>query len=304
MSARIAKSSSIPEISGHRFSYLDYYHSGEEWLACLHVLMDNRDERHRGLFTVEPFMLSMSLELLAKAHAAQCDSEFDAKSYRHATSRVIEDYKDRVPTFDSISSDTDLMALIKEYEKTVDARYGEMYMSLSGPETERLIDAAHEMYAAISGTKDLTIRSAEEKQKIWLDNFRDRQRSGMPIDDAFFKDTAANNNRDWLHIEPPIRVSDINAQLLLRMYEDNYWTPKLRREVLDYLRDDLSDDICNWLFDPRHGRPFNPVNKKYKIAGLFRRCREPRDVALAVARAANAVGRSTEEPLNAAGLTR
>src|SRR5262245_999679 len=116
----------LPKEDAHHWA--SFFHSGTEWLQALQLLQSSRDKV--WIPYVELHILHFCLELFVKALASFHHPEFDAKVERlgHRTADIIEKYKFNVPIFDRISSDNQLMTLIREYQRTVDTRFGGTYI--------------------------------------------------------------------------------------------------------------------------------------------------------------------------------
>lgn len=120
--------------------------AGDAWLETLQLLIDNRDNSGSTIFYVEPSVIALALELFVKALVAHEDETFNAKGFSHATSKIINAYADRIPLLNTIKNDGELMSSIREYEKTMDVKYGEMSIRI-GDDREKLIDTVFEIRA-------------------------------------------------------------------------------------------------------------------------------------------------------------
>lgn len=132
--------------------------AGTEWIDAYETLQNYKKQNMKAvaIFYAPPFALSMSMECLVKALASFHDETFDPFKYRHRTSDVIRDYAPTIPIFDTISKDNFLMDLIKEYENTLDTKFGGTYVQMDGAEAESLLNTACDIRAEVlqvSGVK-------------------------------------------------------------------------------------------------------------------------------------------------------
>ena len=118
--------------------------AGTEWIDAYETLQNYRKQNMNAvaLFYAPPFALSMSIECVVKALASFHDSLFDPFKYSHRTSDVIKDYALTIPVFNTISKDSFLIDLIKEYENTLDTKFGGTYVQMDGAESESLLGVA------------------------------------------------------------------------------------------------------------------------------------------------------------------
>jgi hypothetical protein len=131
-------------------NWAKYFHAGTEWLQTFQLLEDER-KKDTGifLFNVYPHVLYFSLELLVKSLASHEDPSFDAKKhgYGHSASKIIKHYGTTIPIFNTIGNDQPLMDLIKEFEKTLDTRFGETTVQLEGADTKLMTDTVYAIRA-------------------------------------------------------------------------------------------------------------------------------------------------------------
>jgi hypothetical protein len=132
--------------------------AGTEWIDTYETLQNYKKQNMNAvaIFYAPPFALSMSMECLVKALASFYDSTFDPFKYRHRTSDVIKDYASIIPLFDKISKNSFLIDLIKEYENTLDTKFGGTYVQMDRAEAEVLLNTACDIRAKVlkvSGVK-------------------------------------------------------------------------------------------------------------------------------------------------------
>lgn len=139
---KLSKKDSIPKWS-------NFFTAGDAWLQSLQVLNDNKDSIGWGIFYVKPWVVSFCLELFVKSIASHEDSTFDGKKYSHRTTEIIKKYKNIIPIFKKIFSDLQLFLLMKEYENTIDTKFGETYVSIDGDDQNKLIEIVHELRSEI-----------------------------------------------------------------------------------------------------------------------------------------------------------
>ncbi len=119
--------------------------AGDAWLESLRILIDNKKQISWGVFYVIPQIVAFCLELFVKAIAAHEDVSFDAKTYRHKTNEILINYASRISLFKKLLNDKTLMNLIKEYQKTIDTRFGGTYVSIDGDDQQKIIDTVYEL---------------------------------------------------------------------------------------------------------------------------------------------------------------
>lgn len=122
-----------------------YFHAADAWLTSLQTLMDNYLEAGAAVFYVEPTMVALCIEMYAKSLARHFDNTFQAKSFSHDSQRIITTYQNDLPVFARIANDALLMELIGEYQKTINVKYGEMYVKAPKSEKQLLIDVIFEL---------------------------------------------------------------------------------------------------------------------------------------------------------------
>lgn len=123
----------------------NYFHAGNAWLESLQVLDDNKKQIGWGIFYVKPWIVFFCLELFIKAIVSHEDNSFNRTKYNHDTTKIIKDYASRILLLDKIFKNKKLMKLIEEYEKTVDTKYGETYVSIAGDDQNSIIDIIYEI---------------------------------------------------------------------------------------------------------------------------------------------------------------
>ncbi|MCP6726639.1 MAG: hypothetical protein KJI69_01185 [Patescibacteria group bacterium] len=131
-----------------RPKWIMLFHAGTEWLQAFQILRDE-SKKISGtfLFFVYPHVLYFSMELFVKSLAAHKNPDFDAKKDRHGHSAtdIIKTYKKEIPIFSKIIKDKKLFDLIKEYEKTIDTRFGDTGVQLKGPDTKLMIKTVYKL---------------------------------------------------------------------------------------------------------------------------------------------------------------
>lgn len=134
-----------------------YFHAGSDWLYTVLVLDENARGDGRFVFYVYPHALYFSLELLVKSLAAYVNPEFDARKEKlnHSVTKIVEKYKSDIPLFEKIYSDTALMALIREFEKTFDTRFGETYIQTNRADMNIVLNTACEVRAEMCARTNL-----------------------------------------------------------------------------------------------------------------------------------------------------
>lgn len=125
-----------------------FFHAGTEWLQLFQLLEDER-KKETGLFLfwVYPHVLYFSLELFIKSLASYENPAFNAKKdgFSHSATAIIINYRNVVSIFDEIFQNQNLFNLIKEYEKTLDTRFGETAVQLDGNETNLIIEIIYKL---------------------------------------------------------------------------------------------------------------------------------------------------------------
>jgi len=92
---------------------------------------------------VEGPIVAFALELSVKALAAYHDPKFEAKHFGHNTGKIIKHYRKDIPLFETIANDAKWIAIIREYQKWIDTKYGGHYMNQVRSEYERLVHATY-----------------------------------------------------------------------------------------------------------------------------------------------------------------
>jgi hypothetical protein len=134
----------IPMGDGHPM-WMSYFASAEAWFMSLQTLLGHDVDSGWGAFYVEPAVVASCIEMYSKALASHLDDQFARQSFRHDSVRLIGEYQRRVPLFARIAADPELMSLIAEYQKTMDAKNVEMYMNAPDEERFLMIHLIHEL---------------------------------------------------------------------------------------------------------------------------------------------------------------
>jgi hypothetical protein len=116
-----------------------YFHAGSAWANTARFLRDshsNPDLDPLALFYVLPFAMSHAIELFIKSIASFADSDFVGID-SHKPIGVMQRFA-HLPIFARVLADNDLVDLVNEYSKTLNAKFGEMAMYLDGDERDRL----------------------------------------------------------------------------------------------------------------------------------------------------------------------
>lgn len=119
--------------------------AGDSWLKTLEVLEENRDRIGWGVFYVIPQIVAFCLELYVKAIVSHFDNTFKGREYSHKTTKIINEYKDKIKILNDIYSDSRTMDLIKEYEHTIDTRFGDTSVSIDGNDQQIVINTIHQL---------------------------------------------------------------------------------------------------------------------------------------------------------------
>lgn len=123
----------------------NFFRAGDAWLESLQVLDDNKKQIGWGVFYVKPWIVFFCLELFIKAVVSHEDNSFSGVKYRHKITKIIENYASRISLLDKIFNNEKLMKLLEEYERTVDTKFGETYVSIDGNDQNRIIDKIYEI---------------------------------------------------------------------------------------------------------------------------------------------------------------
>lgn len=147
-----------------------YYHSsktkanlfayaGADYLSACEILIKERNGNGRWHIWAELPLIHMSIELFVKALASFHDDLFDAKKYKHKTSKIINDYSEKIGLFKTIKDETKKLETIKELEKSWElVRYGESVQRCDGEEWKILLNVARELcseYEKLAGLRIL-----------------------------------------------------------------------------------------------------------------------------------------------------
>ena len=122
-----------------------FFYAGTDWLILCEMLKEEREKiEGKILFNVFPFATGITIELFVKSIVSYEDSSFNPqnKCYRHCTTNIIKDYKNKIPVLCEISNDSHLMKLIKSYEDTIDTKFGDTAISINGDDEKKVIDTA------------------------------------------------------------------------------------------------------------------------------------------------------------------
>ena len=121
----------------------------------LQTLMENHLGTGWGVFYVEPTIVALCIEMYSKALASNLDGTFRATDFGHNSKKLIVEYQNRLPLFARIAADAEMMDLIAEYQKTMDVKYGEMYVKAPKSEQAQLIALIHELREELCGRTGL-----------------------------------------------------------------------------------------------------------------------------------------------------
>lgn len=151
----VNKSSNFSKINPNVPKWSNFFRAGDAWLQSLEVLKKNIEKIGWGVFYVTPFIIAFCLELFVKAIASHEDNSFNEKAYSHNTDKILKSYSEKISLFKTICKNKKLMLLIKEYQKTIDTKFGETYVSTSGVDQSLIIDTIYELRSEICGRTGL-----------------------------------------------------------------------------------------------------------------------------------------------------
>lgn len=134
---------------GNISNWDNFFRAGDAWLQSLQVLEDSKNQIGWGVFYVKPWIIAFCLELFVKAIAAHKDNSFNGNDYNHKTTKILEDYEFKIPVFEKIFKNKELIGLIKEYEKTSDTKFGETYVSINGSDQNKIVNTVYELRSEI-----------------------------------------------------------------------------------------------------------------------------------------------------------
>ncbi len=134
---KFSKENSIPQ-------WNSFFTAGDAWLQSLQVLNDHKDDIGWGVFYVNPYVVAFCLELFVKAIAAYEDHSFEGKKYFHRTTEIIKKYK-KISIFKKILNNNSLLLIMKEYESTIDTKFGQTYVSIDGDDQNKLINVVYDL---------------------------------------------------------------------------------------------------------------------------------------------------------------
>lgn len=136
----------IPSESKFPPKWSCYFHAGDSWLEILQWFIDNK-ERVNGwsIFYVKPWIVSFCLELYSKSIVSYLDKDSNVRIYQHETSKLLSDFADKISLFSRILENGEIVSLIREYEKTVNTKYGETVMLIDGDDQNKLINLVYEL---------------------------------------------------------------------------------------------------------------------------------------------------------------
>ena len=131
-----------------------FFHVGTDWLMTWQVLTDlRRDGKNAGLvpspFYVDNYIVHFCLELFTKSLVDYSVPGFNPKEFSHRTLQYIQKYEFVSPIFAKVTSDADLCALIREYQNTVDTRFGETYVLGEKSDVDKMMSLVYEIRAEI-----------------------------------------------------------------------------------------------------------------------------------------------------------
>jgi len=132
-----------------------FYHAGTAWINTYEFLKEHSEEMASDFMIVDPFIAGLAIELNVKAMAAFHDPLFNPRNYSHDTVKILKEYAPKITLFQEIVNDDSLLMIIKEYQKTVNSRYGTIGGMIPSDEQRRLIDAAYRIRGAMSSLTGL-----------------------------------------------------------------------------------------------------------------------------------------------------
>ncbi len=141
----------FPKLDKKFINWSTFFHAGTEWLEIFEIL-DKETNKQYGFisFYAYPYILYFSLELFVKSLAKYEDCTFDAKKdgFLHSVTDIFVKYKD-IPFFFEIIQNHKLFNLIKEYEKTLNTRFGETAVQINGLDTKLVLETVYKLRGEI-----------------------------------------------------------------------------------------------------------------------------------------------------------
>ena len=131
-----------------RAPWSPFYSAARDWILTYELVIEH-PEKYITPFWAEGPIAAFALELSAKALAAYHDPKLEAKHFGHKTAKIIKHYRKDIPLFETIASDAKWIAIIREYQKWIDTKYGGHYMQMDRPEYERFVQAAYLVFNEI-----------------------------------------------------------------------------------------------------------------------------------------------------------
>ncbi len=126
-----------------------FFHVGTEWLQTFLILKDEREKKGSRLisFWVYPHALYFSMELFTKSLAAHKNLKFDAKKegLGHSVTKIISFYENKISVFAEIAQNKRLFELIREYENTLDTRFGETAVQMDRFDTDLMLETVYKL---------------------------------------------------------------------------------------------------------------------------------------------------------------
>lgn len=132
-----------------------FYHAGTAWMYTYEFLKGQPVGAASDFMIVDPFIANLVMELNVKAMAAFHDPLFNPRKYSHNTVKILKDYATKIILFQEIVNDDSLIMIIREYQKTVDSRYGTIGGMIPSDEQRRLVDTAYRIRRAMSALTGL-----------------------------------------------------------------------------------------------------------------------------------------------------
>jgi len=144
LKTKFVKFSSIKDV--HYSQWSQFFIAGDSWLEVLQILIDNKDKLYFGRFYVTPTIVTFCLELYVKTLVSNLNPLINFKIvYKHRIVDIIKDFSDQIPIFNKLIEQEELINLIREFQNTIDARYGQTAVTLNGDDQIKLIDLIYEL---------------------------------------------------------------------------------------------------------------------------------------------------------------
>ncbi|MCX6728841.1 MAG: hypothetical protein NTV39_03675 [Candidatus Saccharibacteria bacterium] len=128
-------------------TWILYFHTSAEWLSVWALLNKNVHNIDEGapFFYTKPYIANFALELIVKARIAFSDATFNPRANGHRTSQNIIQYQSVSPILKRVANDSDLIDLIKEYQNTIETRFGETAVQTDSDEEAQIIELVREI---------------------------------------------------------------------------------------------------------------------------------------------------------------